>query len=76
MLTLEPFSSWDRIPTETACSFVTEPAATTSYAFSLRCFSGAYPSSVFHMARTIAAIFRASVTLARLGLVPPASSRW
>jgi hypothetical protein len=71
------FSSCDLMPTETDSSTVAEPAATTSYtSCGLRCFCGAYPSSVFHKARTMAAIFLASVTLARLGLVPPASSRW
>lgn len=45
----------------------------TSYGFDV--FLGSYASFVFHMAKVIAAIFLASVSLARLGLVPAASNR-
>src|SRR5258705_2808552 len=37
--------------------------------------SGSYASSVFHMASTMAAMLRATVSLARLGLVPFSSCR-
>ncbi len=35
--------------------------------------SGLYSSSSFHIRNTVAAMMRASVSLARLGFVPPAS---
>ncbi len=40
-----------------------------------RTFSGWYSSSSFHIRRTVAAIFRASVSFARFGLIPESSMR-
>jgi hypothetical protein len=42
----------------------------------LMCLLESYSSSVFHITRAIVAIFLASDTLARLGLVPAANQCW
>src|SRR5262249_8785644 len=77
ILTLEPRSSWSPSPT-VFCSMSAFDGARTRYeiCFGLRNFSGLYSSPVFHSASVIAAILRASVNLARLGLVPCTSIFW
>jgi hypothetical protein len=67
MLPLEPFSP--RTPaaasTDVSMSF---DADSREASYCVRYLSGLYVSFLFHMARVIAAIFRAMVNLARLGL--------
>ena len=46
------------------------------YGLCLRTFAGSYSSLVFHSANVIDAILRASVSFAKFGLVPCASSFW
>lgn len=46
------------------------------YRLKNQCLLGSYTSSCFHIARKVAAIFLASVSLARLGLVSPETKRW
>jgi len=52
------------------------PSRTTYGETVLLCLLESYSSSVFHITRAIVAIFLASETLARLGLVPAANQRW
>ena len=73
MLSLEPFSSCDAGPASSRVSL----AMRSAYALLLTalCRSGSYTSSRFHIDSTIAAIRRASVSLARFGLMPDCSIR-
>ena len=50
--------------------------ASRSVSIDRRYCSGLYSSWFFHMRKTVAAMVRARVSLARLGLVPASSSRW
>ena len=51
------------------------PSRTTYGETVLLCLLESYSSSFFHITRVIVAIFLASETLARLGLVPAANQR-
>jgi hypothetical protein len=70
MLPLEP-----RSPRECCFGFgMSTPSKRTiseaNYEICLRYYAGLYASWFFHMARVIAAILRAMVSVARFGLVP------
>ncbi len=74
MLSLEPVSTCDA----ESASGAARLAGTATYALSVttRCVSGSYASLRFHIASTIAAMRRATVSLARFGLMPESSMRW
>jgi len=73
MLSLEPFSSLDSGPTSSRVRL----ALRSAYALSVTplCRSGSYTSLCFHIDSTVAAMRRASVSLARFGLIPASSIR-
>ena len=73
MLSLEPLSTCD---VESA-SDQARLAGAGTYALSVTttCLCGSYTSWCFHIASTIAATRRDTVSLARLGLIPDASIR-
>jgi len=73
MLSLEPFSSLRAESTSSRLRL----AVGSAYALSLtaRFRRGSYTSPCFHIDSTVAAIFRARVSLARFGLIPAASIR-
>lgn len=73
MLPLEPFSTYD---VETASGQARlAGAGTYDLSVTTTCFFGSYTSWCFHIASTMAATRRATVSLARLGLMPEANIR-
>ena len=73
MLSLEPFSSYAE-----RASRPRRLLERSAYALSveLLCLFGSYSSWCFHIDSTVAAMRRASVSLARLGRRPAATIRW
>ena len=73
MLSLEPFSSLDAGHTSSRARL----ALRSAYALSvtLLCRSRSYTSWCLHIESTVAAMRRASVSLARFGLIPASSIR-
>jgi hypothetical protein len=73
MLSLEPFSSVDARPTSSRLRLAGDGAYALTLTALFRC--GSYTSWCFHIDSTVAAIFRARVSLARFGLIPAPSIR-
>ena len=73
MLSLEPFSSLYARPASSRLRLALDGAYVLS--LTARCRCGSYTSWCFHIDSTVAAIFRARVSLARFGLIPAASIR-
>lgn len=73
MLSLEPFSSGNA---RNASTFL-RLGLQNAYGFSDEdlCRVGSYTSWCFHIESTVAAIFRASVSLASVGLIPDCNIR-
>ena len=73
MLSLEPFSSCDAGPASNRVRL----AMRSVYALLLTplCRSGSYTSWCLHIESSVAAMRRASVSLARFGLIPASSIR-
>jgi len=75
MLTPETIASPGSAPGRTDSPAIHSSNPETSYAIFFN-FAGSYTSLDRHIARTIAAIWRAMVSFARFGFVPPSSNCW
>ena len=74
MLSLEPFSTCDAESASSAARLA--GAGTYALSVTTKCAFGSYTSLCLHIASTIAAMRRATVSLARFGLMPESSMRW